>query len=147
MKYKRLETDVKSDEGGFHSKVYPDSVGVWTIGYGTTRIFGVSVNADTSDMLKPIAEEILRSDLFGACIDAQTVIPSFNELGSVRQEVLVNMAYNLGRTGLAGFKKMLKAVDLGDYETAADEMLDSKWAKQVKTRAVRLAQQMRPSAV
>ncbi len=145
MNYSRLEADVMADEG-FRSEAYQDVVGVWTIGYGTTRIFGVPVTEQTSDILQRIARDILRADLYQALIDAQAVVANFATHNPVRQEVLVNMAYNLGRSGLAGFRKMIVALADEYYETAADEMLDSKWAGQVKTRAIRLHNRMREGA-
>jgi len=53
------------------------------------------------------------------------------------------MAYNLGIAGLNKFRKMWAAIDVADYATAAEEMLDSKWAKQVGVRAIRLSRRMR----
>jgi lysozyme len=53
------------------------------------------------------------------------------------------MAHNLGQTRLAGFHRLREAVKEQDWEQAAAEMLDSRWAKQVGQRAVRLAEQMR----
>ena len=63
-------------------------------------------------------------------------------MDDARLGVLIEMCYNLGLSGLAGFKKMLAAVEAGDYKKAAKEMLDSKWAFQVKGRAVELAKIM-----
>jgi len=60
----------------------------------------------------------------------------------VRQAVLVDMAFNLGRAGLASFQKMRAALALGDFERAAAEMLDSLWARQVGRRARELAEMM-----
>ena len=67
----------------------------------------------------------------------------------MRRRVLQNMAFNLGigsaatGKGLLGFKNTLEFVRTGQYDKAADGMLASKWAKQVKGRAVRLAGEMR----
>jgi len=60
----------------------------------------------------------------------------------VRFDTLTNMCFNLGAPRLSGFKKMWEAIEAGDYSTAAEEMLDSKWARQVGPRADRLAQKM-----
>ena len=60
-----------------------------------------------------------------------------------RAEVLINMAFNLGITGLLKFRRALDAVRVDDYEAAATHMLDSRWASQVGRRAVELARQMR----
>ena len=62
---------------------------------------------------------------------------------AVRTEVILNMAFNLGLTRLQKFKKMIAALRIRDYETAAIEMKDSKWYNQVGSRAKRLTGQMR----
>ena len=67
----------------------------------------------------------------------------YTKLDAVRQKVMIDMAYNLGMAGLLKFRKMIAALELGDYQAAADQMLDSRWARQVKTRADRLAEMMR----
>ncbi len=63
-------------------------------------------------------------------------------------DVLVNMSFNLGQTELAEFDNMWAALEIGDYDTAAAEMEDSQWFKDVGNRAVRLINRMRavPSA-
>jgi len=53
------------------------------------------------------------------------------------------MAYNLGIKGLGGSRRMLSAMEYGDHSLAADEALDSKWAKQVGARAERIANLIR----
>lgn len=63
-------------------------------------------------------------------------------LSPLRQEVLINMAFNLGQKRLAGFQKMWAALKAGDYKEAAKQMLDSKWAGQVGPRAPELASWM-----
>lgn len=64
-------------------------------------------------------------------------------LDDVRRDCIVNMAYQLGVDGVMGFKKMIAAIKAGDFHAAADEMLDSKWARQTPGRAERLSMQMR----
>ena len=56
--------------------------------------------------------------------------------------VLLDMAFNVGLPRLRGFKRMWAALEGRDYSEAAKEMLDSKWARQVKTRAYTLARMM-----
>lgn len=65
------------------------------------------------------------------------------QLSDCRQVVLTDMCFNLGETKFRAFRKMLAALKLGDYERAADEMVDSRWYKQTKTRAKRLVKMMR----
>jgi len=69
-------------------------------------------------------------------------IPWLEKIDEPRQTVLINMAYNMGVNGLLAFKQTLEAVRIGDFELAASNMLNSKWAKQVHGRADELARQM-----
>ena len=68
--------------------------------------------------------------------------PCVDRLDSVRQLILIDMAFNMGVPRLCKFKKMCAAVEGEDSPTAAKEMLDSRWAKQVKGRATMLANAM-----
>jgi len=140
--FSRLETSVMTDEG-FEARPYLDTTDTPTIGYGTTSILGEPVTLDAQTMTPTIARQLLRSDLYRALVDAQAVFSRFDAMGPVRQEVLCNMAYNLGRRRLAGFKKMIRAAEDLDYANMAHEMVDSNWYLQVGHRAVRLAGQMR----
>lgn len=142
MNFKRLEAQIRKDEG-FRSKPYLDTVGVATIGFGTTHILGEPVTLDTPEISYENARQLLRADLWGAVIDAVDLFDRFNEMNDVRQEVLVNMAYNLGLTGLANFKRLRSEAWLLRYENMAHEMQDSKWFRQVGRRAVRLVEEMR----
>lgn len=67
----------------------------------------------------------------------------FEELNEARRIVLIDMCFNLGVQGLLGFEDMLSALKDGDYNSAADEMLKSKWFHQVGERAECLADIMR----
>ena len=141
MWFARLEARVALDEG-FRADPYLDTVGVPTIGYGTTHILGKPVSMKTPPIDQTTARDLLRADLFKACIDAQAIFSRFNELNDARQEVLVNMAYNLGKAGLQGFAKMIAAADRMDYRSMVVEMKDSKWYRQVGQRGDRLCQTM-----
>lgn len=120
---------LKIDEG-LRLKPYRCTANKLTIGYGR--------NLDDVGISKAEAECMLETDIReaeNACLHA---FPWFAELTEPRQDVIVNMCFNLGLTRLLGFKKFLKAMSLGDYATAAKEMMDSRWAKQVGSRADRL---------
>ena len=67
----------------------------------------------------------------------------YNNLDEVRQSVLLNMCFNLGIKGLLEFKNTLSFIGAGDWERAANNMLASKWAKQVGMRAIELSELMR----
>lgn len=142
MNLKRLESRVMNDEG-FRARPYLDTENVPTIGYGSTRLLGHPVQMDQGAITADAARLQLRADLWGAILDAQDLFPRFEEMNSVRQEVLSNMAYNLGRNRLSGFRKLQQAADQLDYEWMAEEMVDSHWFNQVGTRAKRLVAAMR----
>ena len=75
--------------------------------------------------------------------DARKLVPSFPSLSATRKAVLVDMAFNLGHKRLAGFTKTLALIAAGNFSAAADEMLDSAWAKEVPKRAKRDSDLMR----
>lgn len=70
-------------------------------------------------------------------------LPFYDSLDDVRQEVLINMCFQLGFTGFSKFKKTLKYINDFDFEKASKEMLNSLWAKQTPNRANELAQILR----
>jgi lysozyme len=61
----------------------------------------------------------------------------------VRQLIVMDMAFNMGVPRLCKFKKMWAAIEAGDFDTASVEMLDSRWARQVKSRATKLSDAMK----
>ena len=62
----------------------------------------------------------------------------FLDLNEARQDAMIDISFNLGQTKLRKFKKALTAMSKGEWETAADEFMDSKWSKQVGNRAKEL---------
>jgi len=138
MNYTRLDSRICLDEG-FRAEPYLDTVGVATIGYGTIRYPGaIPVTLNDSQITEPVARELMRGELFLSCMDAQSLFTRFDDMNHVRQEVLVNMAYNLGKTRLGGFERMISAGETLNYYQMAQEMKNSKWYKQVGQRSVRL---------
>jgi lysozyme len=126
---------LKRDEG-YSATPYKDSVGVWTIGYGTNI---TSISQDE-------AEWLLRHRLSLAAQALVLACPWVEALDDIRLEVLINMAYNMGVPTLLSFRQTLAAVEQGRYGDAADGMLASLWARQVGPRAIRLAEMMRHGA-
>ena len=113
---------------------YPDARGILTLGYGHRLSVPISLRA---------AELILDDDIGETIGQLATRFPWVNTLSDVRQAVMGDLAFNLGTAGLAEFTRMIAALKLGDYATAADEMRASAWAAQVGTRAHVLAERMR----
>ena len=110
---------------------YTDTTGNLTIGIGrnlTTR--GISTNE---------AYEMLDDDIAYFTDKLQNNTEFFNTLDDIRQAAIVDMCFNLGINGFLEFKEMLSALESRDYNKAATEMLNSKWAHQVGERATCLA--------
>jgi lysozyme len=120
---------------GLRLTCYTDTVGKRTIGVGR--------NLDDVGITRLEALRLLDNDLDRVEAQARHAFPWFDGLDEARQDVILNMLFNLGLGGLQTFKKFLNCVSQGRYEDAAREMLASKWATQVGQRAQDLAQQMR----
>jgi len=120
---------------GFRAKPYRCTAGKLTIGYGTNLDAGVT-EEEADKLLEMDIDEI--EDVFKAKMPDW-----YFRLLPCRQSVLINMAYNLGINGLMKFKRMFDALGKDDFETASEEMLNSRWAAQVGNRAKELSKQMR----
>lgn len=83
---------------------------------------------------------LLRGDIRRTLEKCRKEIPFFDNLDDERQYVLVDMAFNMGIGGLLKFQKMLAFIGVGNYRQAAAELLSSRYARQVRIRAERLAQ-------
>lgn len=136
MNLSRLKSHLERDEGK-RAKPYRDTAGKLTAGIGR--------NLDDVQLSDDEIELMFANDVDRAITRAMNTVGSaaFGRLNDARQEVLVNMAFNLGARGLSRFVKFIAALEAGDYERAADEMVDSKWYNQVGDRGVRLEAQMR----
>lgn len=110
---------------------------------GGKLTIGIGRNLDDAGISRDEAMLLLRNDMARAIGAVRTELPWVDKLDDVRQRVLVDMAFNLGIDGLLAFKNTLVAVASGDYDRAATEMLNSRWAGQVGERARRLARMMR----
>ena len=124
---------IKKHEG-LRLKAYQDSVGVWTIGFGT--------NLQTLEIPIELAQLWLRLEVEKVELKL-SYINWFRELNEARKAVIINMAYNLGFKGLMNFKKTIKYIENEQYDLASKEMLNSKWAMQVGARANQLSKQMK----
>lgn len=131
-----LAADIERDEG-CKLKAYEDTLGVWTIGVGHAYV------APDTVWTQAQADEQLRLDIIGAEMDLDRNIPWWRQLNDPRQDVMVNLCFNMGWHGLSGFHNALKAIEAGRYADGAEALLDSRWATQVHARATRLAEQMR----
>lgn len=157
MKYNTIELveELKRSEGVVLT-VYKDSLGIDTIGIGR-NLKDRGISDEEFDMLHVSSMEEVYAvginegeALYLATNDIKIVEtellqkhPCVDELDPVRQMVLVDMAFNMGVPRLCGFKRMWENIYNKNFDGAASEMLDSRWATQVKSRANRLADKMR----
>jgi lysozyme len=127
----RIKSDLIRDEG-LRLSPYRDTLGYWTIGIG--HLLGLSPRMDQITLAE--ADALFVADLAEAKANLNRILDGL-DLNEARYRALVNMSFNLGGK-LRGFKKFLAAVEAGDWQLAGREMLDSKWAKQVGPRSLRL---------
>ena len=119
---------------GKERKVYRCTSGKLTIGVGR--------NLEDLGLSDKEIDFLLRNDLNRVQLELMENVPCYKDLSDPRQAVLLDMCFNLGITRFLQFRMMLTALEMGEYAEAAKEMLDSKWARQVGNRSVRLAEMM-----
>lgn len=132
----KLRDQLIRDEG-YKPSAYTDSLGYTTVGVG--HLIDARKGGRLPDS---IIQDLLDYDIRDTIGKLFVALPWISQLSTVRQSVLVNMAFNMGVDGLLEFKHMLEALQAGNYYESANQMLNSKWATQVGSRATRLAQQM-----
>ena len=134
MTVHRLIEQIKRHEG-FRGRPYTDTTGHTTIGYGR--------NLEAWPLTKDEGAYLLQRDM--AVIEKGLAIAfrATNGLDPVRFAALHNMAYNLGITRLRKFRRMWMAIESRNWPLAADEAMDSLWARQVKGRAHDIAYMIR----
>lgn len=122
---------------GFRLKPYKDTAAPPRLTIGVGR------NLDDVGIFPDEAELMLDNDIKRAIKDIDDHLSWANSLDEPRRMILINMAFNMGVAKLLGFHKMLTALQSGDYQKAADEMVSSDWYKQTGVRALELINQMR----
>ena len=130
----KLIDTLKRHEGVKHF-AYRDSEGILTIGCGRNISSspinkGIGVSDDEIDYM-------LQNDIERTIKELSSEYPWFNELEEgARKDAIINMHFNLGRPRFAKFKKAIAHMEAANHDMAAIEFLDSRWAKQVKGRAL-----------
>lgn len=135
---------------GFRATCYHCTAGKLTVG------FGYNLDANPLHLTQNIVDDIIKNGMTEDYAEnllkmmvseinktLQVKIEGFQKLDEARRWVLINMCYNMGLNGLLGFKNTLEFIRKGNYESAAYNMMKSKWAAQVKGRASELAKIMR----
>ena len=144
MDIEKLREEIKYDEGSVN-EIYLDHLGLATFGIGHLvtewdEEYGWEVGTPVSE---DRCNEVFDSDIQVVLSDCQHLYPDFNDLPEEVQRIIANMMFNMGRPRLSKFKGMKAGVDARDWNKAADEMVDSRWYRQVTNRAERLVERMR----
>ena len=141
----RLLKSVKEHEG-YRNKVYLDSLGKRTVGVGHLCV--EDFWEDNKEYEEKFLLTILEHDLKSAIKSAEELCSDCPDLDDLAKELIVEMVFQLGKTGVSKFRNMWKALqhDPPNYERASLEMLDSRWASQTPNRAKKMSDHMRSLA-
>ena len=144
MDLEKLEEELEIDEGCKY-EIYLDHLGYHTFGIGHLITeddleygWEVGTSIDTFRV-----HDTFESDIETVLSDCTKLYEDFEDLPEEVQRVIANMMFNMGYTRLSKFKGMKRGVDARDWNTVADEMVDSRWYNQVTNRANRLVKRMR----
>ena len=147
MNIDQLRDTLKIDEGVKY-EIYNDHLGYPTFGIG--HLVVESDEEHGKPVGTPVSEDrvnsVFEKDVAIMIDEAKKIFPNLDELPEEAQQVIVNMTFNMGRPRLSQFKKFIAGVNAGDWNKAAVEMMDSRWAKQVGNRAVRLRDRIKALA-
>ena len=143
MNIEALREQLKIDEGVKY-EIYKDHLGYPTFGIGhlITENDPEHGKPDGTKISEDRVNEIFETDVAKFVSESKILFPDLDDLPDVAQQVIVNMAFNMGRPRLSKFKNFIAGVNDRDWTRAAEEMMDSRWATQVGDRAIRLRNQI-----
>ena len=143
MNIEALREQLKIDEGVKY-EIYKDHLGYPTFGIGhlITENDPEHGKPDGTKISEDRVNEIFETDVAKFVSEAKILFPDLDDLPDVAQQVIVNMAFNMGLPRLSKFKNFFAVVNDRDWTRAAEEMMDSRWATQVGDRAIRLRNQI-----
>ena len=156
MKYNRDElVKMIAIHEGIVLNVYQDHLGIDTVGIGRNLQDRGITDGELSFINKTMDEVyengLTEEEAYYLCMNDIAIVekellankPIVNQLNDVRQMVLVDMAFNMGVPRLMEFKNMWLAIEKVNYQLANEEMIDSRWAGQVGSRAMKLSLAMK----
>lgn len=144
MDIDKLRKQLEIDEGVLH-EIYLDHLGYSTFGIGhlvtdNDPEYGLDVGTKVDELR---CLEAFEEDIESVLSDCHKLYEDFDDLPEEAQQIIANMMFNLGYPRLSKFKGMKRGVDSQNWNSAADEMIDSRWYVQVGPRAQRLVDRMR----
>ena len=144
MDVEKLKEQLQIDEGCVY-EIYNDHLGYPTFGIGHLVIESDPENGQAvgTPVSNDRVTDAFNSDIKTVLSDCEKLYSDFENLPEEAQQVIANMMFNLGYPRLSKFRGMKAGVDARDWNLAAEEMVDSRWYRQVTKRADRLVQRMR----
>ena len=141
MNMDRLLESVKKHEG-YRNKVYLDTLGKRTVGVGHLCV--EDFWEDDKEYEEKFLMTILEHDLSDAIKGANDLMAENGcmDMNEKAHELIIEMVFQLGKSGVSKFRNMWKHLSALEYSGAADQMLDSRWAKQTKNRAEAMSAEM-----
>ena len=144
MDIERLKEEIKDDEG-YKNEIYLDHLSLKTLGVGhlikeTDPEYDLEVGTHIDDER---VNELFEQDINVTIDECRKLYYDFDKLPEEAQHIIANMMFNMGRPRLSRFHKMKRAIENSEWKEAANQMIDSKWYKQVPNRAGRLVQRMK----
>ena len=144
MNLDQLRMELEYDEGCKY-EIYLDHLGLPTFGIGHLVTeddpeHGQEVGTAVSEER---VIEVFEKDVQVTLDECKKLYDDWFDLPEEAQLIIANMMFNMGRPRLSAFKGMKRGVDARDWNAATDEMVDSKWYRQVTNRADRLVTRMR----
>ena len=144
MDINRLRVEIENDEGCKY-EVYLYHLGLPTCGIGhlikeDDPEHGLEVGTKIDEER---VNELFETDIKETIDECKLIYNDFDDLPEEAQYIIANMMFNMGRPRLSRFHKMKQAVDNRDWKEAANQMIDSRWYKQVPNRANRLVNRMK----
>ena len=140
----QLREELEIDEGVKY-EIYLDHLGLKTCGIG--HLCRKGEPEYDMEVGTPVSEErvaeLFEKDIGWTMSDCLKLLPDFDMLPEQVRLIFANMMFNMGRNRLAGFVKFIAAIESREWQKAAVEMADSKWARQVPNRSGRLIERMK----
>ena len=143
MSYKELSDAVKLSEG-FRNKIYSDTEGFDTIGWGH-KVVSTDNFIAGKEYTEEELQEVFDKDLSKAISQAKPLMieNGIDDLPEKAQHVLSEMCFQLGKSGVSKFRMMWKSLQEDNFIGASYEMLDSRWNKQTPNRCKKLSEVMK----
>ena len=104
---------------------------------------GIGRNLDDVGISEEEAEMLLKNDIYEATNQLLNAFPWMTTFSDVRISAMINFTFNVGIGTVRKFSNTIEYLKNEDWEAAADEMMDSKWAEQVGDRAIQITEQIK----